>query len=66
MDFQPRDVITLPRVPGSDLIDYLQARAGFAKDPGEAFQWTSAADVIDPAECYTVSLDAKPGRSVAR
>jgi hypothetical protein len=66
MDFQPRDVITPPRVPGIDLIDYLLTHVELAKGPAEAFQWTSAADVIDPAEYYTGSLEAKSDRSVAR
>ena len=66
MDFWPRDVITPPRVPGVDLIDYLITHAELSKAPGEAFQWTRAAEVIDPAVRYTTSLDAKPDRSVTR
>ena len=66
MDFHPRDVITPPRILGSDLIEYLISHAEVAEDPGEAFQWTRAAEVVDPAECYNASLNAKPDRSITR
>lgn len=66
MDFQPRDVITPPRVPGIDLIDYLLTHAELSRGPAEAFQWTSAAEVVNPSVHYTASLDAKPDRSVTR
>ena len=66
MDFQPRDVTALPLVLGSDLIDHLIMFAALGDNPGDAFGWTAAADVVDPAQWYTVSLDAKPDSSVTR
>ena len=65
VNFEPDDVATPPCVLGSDLIDYITT---FAELRGEsdAIQWTRSAQVIDPTQSYTASLDATPDRSVIR
>jgi hypothetical protein len=65
VDVLPRDIITLPHVLGSDLIEYLVATS--ARSSGKRGAWdpfTEAADVIDPSQWYTTSFDATPDRSV--
>ena len=48
------------------MIDQLIMYAALGDNPGDVFGWTAAADVIDPAQWYTVSFDAKPDCSVTR
>jgi hypothetical protein len=66
MDFQPCDITDPPRVLGSDLINYLITSAALAGDSDDALRWTRTADVIDPTQWYTGSLDARPDCSVTR
>jgi hypothetical protein len=65
MNFEPYDVATPPCVLGSDLIDYMATLAGLCSE-SDAFQWTRSAQVIDPTQLYTTSLEATPDRSVIR
>jgi hypothetical protein len=65
MNFEPYDVATPPCVWGSDLIDYMTTLAELSGEPG-AIQWTRSAQVIDPTQSYTTSLEATPDRSVLR
>jgi hypothetical protein len=62
VNFEPDDVAIPPCVLGSDLIDYVTT---FAELHGEsdAIQWTRSAEVIDPTQSYTTSLEATPDRS---
>jgi hypothetical protein len=64
MNFEPYDVATPPCVLGSDLIDYMTTLAELCSE--SAFQWTRSAQVIDPTQLYTTSLEATPDRSVIR
>jgi hypothetical protein len=65
MNFEPYDVATSPCVLGSDLIDYMTTLAELCGE-FDAFQWTRSAQVIDPTQLYTTSLEATPDRSVIR
>ena len=65
MNFEPFDVATPPCVLGSDLIDYMTTLAELCGE-SDAFQWTRSAQVIDPTQSYTTSLEATPDRSVIR
>jgi hypothetical protein len=65
MNFEPYDVATPPCVLGSDLIDYMTTLAELCGE-FDAFQWTRSAQVIDPTQLYTTSLEATPDRSVIR
>ena len=65
MDFEPRDIVNPPCVLGSDLIDYMIMVAGLS-DESDASQWKQSAEVIDPMQPYTTSLEAAPDWSVTR
>ena len=65
MDFEPSDIAALPCVLGSDLIDYITTLVELCGD-SDAFRWTRSAQVIDPTQSYTTSLEATPVRSVTR
>jgi hypothetical protein len=65
MNFEPYDVATPPCVLGSDLIDYMTTLAELCGE-SDAIQWTRSAQVIDPTQSYTTSLEATPDRSIIR
>lgn len=67
MDVLPRDIITLPHVLGSDLIDYLTtAYPGSSGGPDDWDPFAEAAEEIEPSLWYTTSFDATPEQSVTR
>ena len=68
VDVLPCDVITLPRVLGSDLIEYLTSTAAAAPrhGPGTWDPFTEAAEVVDPEVWYTTMFDATPRQSLTR
>ena len=67
MDVLPRDIIVLPHVLGSDLIEYLTTTgAGTSGRPDDWDPFAEAADVIDPSCSYTTSFDANPEQSITR
>jgi hypothetical protein len=68
VDVLPSDVITLPRVLGSDLIDYLTSTAAAVPPcgPGTWDPFAEAAEVVDPEVWYTTRFDATPWQSVTR
>ena len=65
MNFEPYDVATPPCVLGSDLIDYMTTLAELCGE-SDGIQWTRSAQVVDPTQSYTTSLEATPDRSMIR